>query len=332
MQSYTVAGTDLSISRIAYGCGSLTGWKRAPLETDEIRRAESAVLAAFEHGITLFDHADLYGFGRSETAFGEILARNPQIRDRMVIQTKCGQVFPEGGQLGLPIRVNLSAEHIVASAETSLARMRCGHIDILLLHAPSALMRPDEVAKAFDLLHADGKVRHFGVSNFNAAQIALLQRSVRQPLRFNQVRIGLGHPELMADGLEFSLNVAKGRGYDIYPARTGAGTFDYCRLNDVRLQAWSPLGACRPGNETGEAPHLPAMRAHLAALAAAHSTTPTAMALAWLLHHPAGIVPVIGSVTPANIIDNVSADTIRLSDDEWYDLFASAAQPMLGHA
>ena len=324
MKTYLIPQTDLTVSRIAYGCGMLAGWDRGPLGTEDTVRASRLIHTAHDQGINFFDHADLYGFGRSETLFGEVLKGSPGLRNKLVIQSKCGQVFPpEWQKWGDPIRVNLTRGHLVSSAEGSLKRLGTDHLDILLLHAPSALIEPDQVAEAFDSLHQSGKVRYFGVSNYTPAQIRLLKRSVRQPIVVNQIRLGLGYPETFIDGMEFTVALARGGGSALKGVRDG--TLDFCRLENIQIQAWSPLRGDLLSPKPDSPREVRAAATKLSELAKAKETSPSALALAWLLHSRAGIVPVIGTTSPKHIIENCTADRLTLNDDEWYDLLAAAA-------
>ena len=221
--------------------------------------------------------------------------------------------------------MDLSREHIVSAVEGSLKRLGTDRLDILLLHAVDALVQPQEVADAFENLHRSGKVRYFGVSNYHASQIALLKRSVRQPLVVNQIQISLARPAALTEGMEFTLSVSKPRQRGAEDLKLpGGGTMDYCRLNDIQVQAWSPLrGVVNPPADAG--PKLVATTQLLAELAKKKSTTPAVVALAWLLRHPAAIVPIIGGGNPEHIVENCAADRLVLSRDEWYDLFAAAA-------
>jgi predicted oxidoreductase len=273
------------------------------------------VEAALEQGITLFDHADVYGFGHAETVFGQLLREQPRLRDRMVIQTKCGQRIPDDWVPGGPIEVDLRHDHIVRSAEGSLARLGIEQIDILLLHTPSPLAQPEEIARAFDVLHATGKVLGFGTSNFLPGQLALLERTLDQPIIVNQVQISLGHPHALCDGMDFPLALLAGEPARTAPLPAMAGVLDYCRAHDSQVQAWSPLRGTRaaPGSA-------------LVRIAERLGATPHAVALAWLMQHPAGIVPIIGSLDPAHIAANCAAGDLVLDDAEWLALLTEAAQ------
>jgi len=362
MKTYRIPQTDLVVSRIAFGCGHLSqprlagfkdhltademadaisksrdavssafaDWKKGPPHADDIQLSTRVVNTAFDNGITLFDHADIYGFGKCESVFGEVLKQSPGLRQKIVIQTKCGIIFanevldPETND---PHRLDLSRKHILQSTETSLRRFGTDYIDLLLLHRPDPLVEPEEVAAAIDELFRSGKVRHFGVSNHTAAQISLLRKYVRQPLVVNQIHISLAHPYAIADGVEANReeHIRVTHGY------TGvAGTLDYCRENNMQVQAWSPLkdGANKvnlinpPAHASQE---TKAAASLLTTIARRKKVSASAVALAWLLRHPAGIVPIIGTMNPSRIVDNSAADHVSLSREEWFELFAAAA-------
>jgi len=326
MKTYQIRHTDLIVSRIAYGCASLAGWDYNPLNAEDQALAGRLIHTACEHGINFFDHADLYAFGKSEAVFGQVLKASPGLRQKIILQSKCGQVFPPGWQMGQPIRVDLTREHIVSSVEGSLKRLGTEHLDILLLHAPSTLVEPEEVAQAFDELHESGKVRYFGVSNHTAAQIQLLKKAVRQPIIVNQIHLGLGYADAFTDGVEFTVELAQAAtANECYLGVSGAGTIDYCRLQDIQIQAWSPLRGDLLNPKADSPPELKAAAQKLTELAAVKQSTPAALALAWLLHHPAGIVPITGASTVKHLIENCAADRVSLSNEEWYDLLAAAA-------
>jgi predicted oxidoreductase len=325
--------TDLEVSRLAYGCADLVGWTRDSLSGDDTAKAERAIRVAVESGITLYDLADLYGFGKAEEAFGKVLQRSPGLRQKIVIQSKCGQVFPEGWRdFTDPIRVDSSREHIVNSVEKILKRLGTDYLDILLLHAPDALAQPEDIARALDEVHASGKARYFGVSNYAAPQIALLQRYVRQHLVVNQIPIGLASSYPIADSLDFTLQVSRtqqetnvGPGPTLTTRSTGVGTLDYCRLHDIQVQAYSPMPRELVNPPAAPTPAVKHAIEVLQTVARNRNAAPSAVALAWLLRHPAGILPIIGSTNPDHIIENCTATGVTLTHDEWYRLFAAAA-------
>jgi predicted oxidoreductase len=191
------------------------------------------------------------------------------------------------------------------------------------LHVADALLQPQEAAQALDDLHRSGKVRYFGVSNYNGAQILLLKKYVQQPLVVNQIRMGLGYSHPIVDGMDFALQLAKGEDPEEgFTAVAGNGVLDYCRLHDIQIQAWSPLrGSFLRAVEEVEPRSRPLVQL-LRDLAKQKETSPSAIAIAWLLRHPAGIVPIVGSSQPEHIAQNCEADQVLLTSEEWYALLA----------
>ena len=311
MKTYTVPHTDLVVSRLAYGNAMLgTDWN----SPDFIAQSVPVMQAAYEQGITFFDTADVYGHGKSELALGQVLKASPGSRRRLVIQSKCS--IREGGV------IDSSREHIKDAVEGSLKRLGTDYLDILLLHWPDSLIEPEEVGRAFDELHAAGKVRYFGVSNYSPYQIELLRKHVRQPLVANQIQLGLAHWYTEPGASKAAIT----------HGAEGVVTLDYCRLQEIQVQAYSPLR----GANIGKPPNLlnpppdasPEVRKAADTLhdvARSHDTSPAAIMLAWLLHHPAGIMPVIGATKVEHVIDNCAADRIELSRAEWYSLLRAAA-------
>ena len=317
MQTYSIPGTPLRTSRIAMGCMHLSrAWDSEPLTDAERRQTRALVEAALAQGINLFDHADIYARGKSELLFGEVLAASPSLRERMVLQSKCGIRFAHEPQASSPGRYDFSYAHIVSSVEGSLQRLQTDRLDLLLLHRPDPLGQPDEVARAFDDLHRAGKVLHFGVSNHTGAQIALLQKSVSQPLVANQVEVSLLHHHLINEGV-----IAATHGT---PYTASAGTLDYCRQHNVLVQAWSPLAGGRLSHpETAEAGLRPTAE-RVAHFAAKYGVSAEAIMLAWVLRHPAGIQPIVGTTNVERLIAACAADGIDLDREDWYDLFTAA--------
>ncbi|MDJ0759288.1 MAG: aldo/keto reductase [Woeseiaceae bacterium] len=309
MKTYQLKN-ETRVSRIACGCMNL-----GQLETVEDR--ERLIDTALSAGINFYDHADIYGAGYCETAFGELLKRNPAWRDHMVIQSKCGIRFA-GDTYGdsAPSRYDFSYEHIMRSVEGILERLQIEQLDILLLHRPDLLMEPDEVARAFDALSGSGKVADFGVSNFDGHQIELLQRSLDQDLIVNQVEVSLLHAELIAEGAR----VNTGQGFA--PA---SGMLDDCRLKGITIQAWSPVAGGRLFSPPADAPQNVRETSSLVhELAERHATNASAILLAWLLRHPAGIQPVLGTTNPERLRQSAEADGVELSREDWYSLLERA--------
>lgn len=312
MKSYLLPQTNIEISRLAYGCMNLGGsWDGSPPAETTLNQAARLIDLACEQGITLFDHADIYTRGKSELIFGQVLGQRPGRREQLVIQSKCGIRFRDDPRPGLPQRYDFSYEHIIQSVAGSLRRLQCDYLDILLLHRPDPLVEPEEVARAFDQLYHNGQVRHFGVSNHTAAQIALLQSYVNQPLVVNQVELNLLHNYLIGDGILANQTANR------YVA--AGGTLDYCRQHNILVQAWAPVAGGRLFAPAGDP--LPTL---IAEMAAAKGTSPEAIALGWLLRHPAGIQPIIGTTNLARLEASCQADNISLSREEWYQLFITA--------
>lgn len=325
----SIPNSDLKVSRLGYGAGTgLIGWDKNPITKEDIAKAARLIHTAYDQGITLFDHADIYAHGKAEEVFGRVLKQSTGLRDKLVIQSKCGERFIDGGSngaTGLAEIIDLSREHIVSAVEGSLERLGTDRLDILLLHEADALVEPQEVAQAFEDLHRSGKVRYFGVSNYNASQIALLKKSVRQPLVINQLQLGLASASALTEGMRVALKTVKGgHKVDESIGLAGGGTIDYCRLSDIQVQAYSPLrGVLKPPADAS--PQLNATVQLVAELAQKKNTTPAVIALAWLLRHPAGIVPILGGDKPEYLIENCAADRLELSREEWYELFATLA-------
>ena len=235
MKTYSIPHTDLEVSQIAYGCMQIGGgWNREPVSAQTRKEAMAVVHAALESGINFFDHADIYCMGKSEEVFAALWEGAPRLRQKIFVQTKCGIRFGDDPVPGAPHRFDFSYKHILHSVENSLKRLGTDYLDVLLLHRPDPLVEPEEVARAFDELQTSGKVRYFGVSNHTAAQIALLQKFVTQPLIFNQVEFNAIHSHMLNEGVIFNQD---------RPAWVvrGNGTIEFCRMNDIILQAWSPV-------------------------------------------------------------------------------------------
>jgi predicted oxidoreductase len=294
------------------------GWDSAPYGAAEIDHAAAAIDAALGIGVTVFDHADIYRHGKSEAVFGEVLARTPGLRDRVVVQTKCGIRLPGEGHGG---HYDLRGASIVRRVEESLARLRTDRIDVLLLHRPDPLADPDEVAAALHALHRRGLVLQVGVSNLGAAQLAGLQARLELPLVVDQLEMSLRHRDWVEAGVLANTPAAAGNGFP-------PGTLEHCAAHGVRLQAW---GALARGHYTGPEPRSAtpadiAARALLAELAGRHGTTPETVLLWWLQRHPAGIAPVIGTARPDRV--RACRDAVRrppaLTHQEWYALWVAA--------
>lgn len=308
MQTVQLGSSNLRSSRLAYGCWRIAGsWDPAGVTAEGIAAGQRAVVAAFEAGYTLFDHADIYCGGRSEEIFGQVLRDVSGMRERVIIATKCGIRFPDDPFPGAPYRYDFSSDHIQRSCEGSLKRLGVDCIDLYQLHRPDFLGDPHEVAGAFAVLLDAGKVRHFGVSNCRPSFLTALQKACPFPLIANQIEISLAQRAALDDG-----------------------TLDQCLAERITPMAWSPLGGGQLAD--GAKRVLPAQEgyrnaallARLDALAAIHGTTRGNVALAWLLKHPARIIPIIGTTDPGRIKAAAGSHDIRLSREEWYELLVAA--------
>lgn len=301
------------IGPLVYGCMALGGdWNGGPLTEADIAQAHAAVEAALDIGVKLFDHADIYRRGKAEAVFGELLKRDASLRAKVRLQSKCGIRFADEANVG---RFDLSAAYIEHSVNGILQRLCVEQLDILLLHRPDALMEPAEIAHAFGRLKAAGKVAHLGVSNMHAGQMRWLQTALNEPLVVNQLELSLAKLEAIDVGTTFNDPQAAAR-----PGAIGwAGTLEYAQQHGVQLQAW---GSLAQGRFNDPAASAAAQVVHQTA--EAHRTTPNAVLLAWLLRHPAGIQPVIGSGNAERIRACADATQIQLSREEWYRLYVTA--------
>lgn len=270
--------------------------------------AAEVISVALESGIDFFDHADIYGGGTSEEIFAEALKETTVSRDDIFLQSKCGI------QKGY---FDFSEAHILSSVDGILKRLQTDYLDVLLLHRPDALMEPEEIASAFSQLKSSGKVRHFGVSNQNPSQIELIQRSLDMPLVANQLQFSLAHTPMLDHGLNVNMS-------DEPAVDRDGGVLDYCRLHQLTVQPWSPMQAGFFGGIFLDHPDFSELNEVLNELAEDRKVPVSAIAIAWLLRHPAKMQPVLGSMTPQRIRDMCRACEVNLSRPEWYRLYRAA--------
>jgi predicted oxidoreductase len=304
MKTYAVPHSDLSVSSVVLGLMRI-----AAMSDADIRRL---VDTALDTGISVFDHADVYGGTPHlcEARFGEAVRLSPEQRARMIIQSKAGI---------RPGFFDFSAEHILRAVDGSLAALRTEYLDVLLLHRPDTLVEPEEVAAAFDALEAAGKVRHFGVSNQSPGQIELLKSAVKQPLLFNQVQLSITHANLIAQGIANNMN-GLGQSVD-----RDNGLLDYSRLKGMMLQAWSPFQkGFFDGVFIGDRDNYGELNQALDELSKAHGVTPIGIAVAWIVRHPANIQVVLGTTNPGRVKESAAGSDVVLSREEWYRLFRAA--------
>jgi predicted oxidoreductase len=312
MKTQALGVSSRRSTRLAYGCWRLVGtWDPREVSDDRIDQGRRACVEAYEAGYTLFDNADVYCRGVCESVLGMALKDAPGMREGVLIATKCGIRFPGDPSPNSPGRYDFSASHIVWSCEQSLKRLGIETIDLYQLHRPDVLMNPHEVAGAFEQLKSQGKVREFGVSNFSPSTLRALRKFCPMPLIVNQVEIHLGRLDCFTDG-----------------------TLDQCIEENITPLAWSPLGGgwLAEGKISATDPaleHKTRLLQTLREVAGRYDAPHTVIAMAWLMKHPSGIIPIVGSNKPDRIREAVQADVIDLSREDWYRLLIAArGEPM----
>ena len=308
MKTYTLPHTDRTVSSVVLGLMRIVKMSDAEVQ--------ALVGAARDGGINVFDHADIYGGERHacEARFGEAISFSAAERDQVFIQSKAGI---------RPGSFDFSEEHILNSVDGSLKALRTDYLDLLLLHRPDTLVEPEEVASAFDKLQAAGKVRHFGVSNQTPGQTELLKTAVKQPLVANQVQLSITHAPLIAQGV--AANMA---GLDQSIDRDN-GLLEYARINKMMLQAWSPFQkGFFDGVFLGDRENFADLNDAIDDLAKQYGVTPTGIAVAWIVRHPANIQVVLGTTTPSRVTDSAAGADVTLTRAEWYRLFTAAGHKL----
>ena len=305
MKMLNIVNGPQNVSAIIQGC------MRMPALSKE--DAAKAIRTAYDCGINFFDHATCYGNGEAEERFAQALPLTGIKREDIIIQSKCGLCFDRN-------EFDWTKENILSSVDDSLRRLNVEYLDALLLHRPDLLFDPEEVAEAFDTLEKAGKVCCFGVSNLMPMQIELLKKDVKQPLVFNQVQLSLEQSQLIDQALymnnkttEFSIN------------RDGSA-LDYCRLHDITIQAWSPLQYGMFGGTFIDNADFPELNKALAAIAEREGVSKAAVAIAWILRHPAKMQAIIGTMNPEHIKDTCDAVKVNLSHHDWYELYLASGK------
>ncbi len=289
----------------------IQGCMRMPDLTKEA--AAKVIRTAYDNGINFFDHATCYGAGAAEERFAEAFPLTGLKREDLIIQSKCGLCFDRN-------EFDWSKETILSSVDGILQRLKTDYLDTLLLHRPDVLFEPEEVAEAFDRLEQAGKVRFFGVSNLVPMQIELLKKFVKQDLVINQVQLSLDQSQLIDQALYMNNKTTE---FSI--ARDGQA-LDYCRLKDVTIQAWSPLQIGMFGGTFIDNPDYPKLNDALAEIADREGVSKSAVAIAWILRHPAKMQTIIGSMNPEHIADICAASEVKLSHHDWYALYLAAGK------
>ena len=295
MKSHNFANSDISSSRLIYGCMRISGENSA----EDRAKGKRAILAAIEAGYTHFDHADIYGGGHSETLFGEIMQEQPSLRDQLIITSKAAIRGSDGPIEGFPKRYDFSKDYLIESVEGSLGRLKIESLDMFLLHRPDYLMDANEVAEAFSILKESGKVKNFGVSNFNASQLSLLQSAVSMSLLVNQIEINIHNIDALENGM-----------------------LDFCQEHQITPIAWCPLGGVvyPAWGNTFNSEDESRIEKELSLQSQKYQCEPWVVMLAWLLKHPAKICPIVGSTTPDRIAQATQSLELNYSREDWYRL------------
>lgn len=304
MKTIKLGKSDLHVPNIAIGCMRINGLSS--------KEAEGFVQHALDHGANFFDHADIYGAGECETIFADAIHMTPAIREKIMLQSKCG--IRKG-------MFDFSKEHILNSVDGILKRLHTEYLDVLLLHRPDALVEPEEVAAAFDILEESGKVRHFGVSNQKPMQIQLLQKYVKQPLVANQLQLSITNATMIGNGLE--VNMMTDNAVD----RDGS-ILDFCRLHDITIQPWSPFQYGFFEGVFIDHEKFPELNSVLQKIADQYQVTKTTIASAWLLRHPAKFQPIMGTMNSKRLEEICKASDLTITKQEWYEIYLAAGNKL----
>ncbi|NTS75709.1 aldo/keto reductase [Catenovulum sp. SM1970] len=306
-------------SRLIYGCMGLGGsWDTAPINKEHIKQGHDVVDAVLEMGINIFDHADIYTWGKAEQVFAKVLEQRPTLRDHITLQSKCAIRFKSEN---LPGRYDFSESWIKQSVEGILSRLGIEQLDCLLLHRPDPLMQVEEVAETFRTLKNQGKVKHFGVSNMHRYQMDLLNHYLDEPLIANQIELNLHQLDWLNEGVEAGTPDSANAGFN-------SGTLEYCKRHNIQVQSWGALAqGLYSGRDVSNKPQAVQQTAQLVqALSEQYSTTAESIVLAWLMRHPVHIQPIIGSTNIERIKACADAERVsaELTRDDWYRLFVSS--------
>lgn len=306
MKKIPLGKTNMEVSEVALGCMRMADMS--------VEAASVVVKTALDEGINFFDHADMYGKGKSELVFGEVLKRLGVDRESIYIQSKCG-IDVENGTF------NYEKQYILDCVEGILKRLQTDYIDVLLLHRGDALVDPKEVSEAFNILKASGKVRHFGVSNHSGMMIDLLNKYLDVELVANQVQMSIMHTPSIDYALNFNNRSALGTDH-------AAGMIEHARIHDMTLQAWSPFYAGYFEAVFVDNPDYPVINEAMEKIANKYGVSKEAVAVAWISRHPAQIQTLIGSMNSDRIKRICKVRDFRLTHTEWYDLYKAAGNTL----
>ncbi len=307
MRYITLGQDDKELSEIVLGM--------MRIKDKSVKEVEELVETALSVGINAFDLADIYGRGRCEELLGIVLKNRPDLREKMWIQSKCGIRIEEFTYF------DFSKDYIIKSVDGILQRLKIDHLDSLLLHRPDALMESDQVAEAFDLLYKQGKVRDFGVSNQNPMMMELLKKDVKQPLAVNQLQLSAAFTPGFESGFHVNME-------DSQAAMRDGSIFEYCKLHDVVIQAWSVLQfGYFKGNFVGNE-KFQALNQVLDRLAFKYGVTPSTIAISWILRYPAKMQAVVGTTNPKHLREVSQAANFSLTRKEWYEIYLAAGNDL----
>jgi len=304
MRYMNIGNEKIKASEIALGCMRIAD--------KPVKEVAELINTALDEGINFFDHADVYGGGKCEEIFAKATGMNSNIREKFIIQTKCG------------IRrgyYDFSKKHILEAVDGSLKRLNTDYIDILLLHRPDTLMEPEEIAEAFSILHSSGKVRNFGVSNFHPLQIELVSKYLNQRIIVNQLQLSIAHTGMIDFGFNVNMKVDQAINRD-------GGILEYCRVKDITIQAWSPFQyGFFEGTFMGNS-KFQELNDKIEEIAREKGIPNIAVPIAWILRHPARIQPIVGTTNPSRLKDICRASGVELTKEEWYELYRSAGNKL----
>ena len=302
MRTIKLGASDLNVPVVAVGFWRLN-------RNTDVKTAEDFIKTAIENGANFFDHADIYGGGEAEKIFSEAIGMNDSIREKIMIQSKCGIVPGKS--------FDFSKKHILESVDGSLKRLNTDYLDVLLLHRPDTLFEPEEVCEAFDILKANGKVRNFGVSNEGIWQMEYLRQNLNVPLVANQMQLSIAHCPMIQSGLNVNM-------FNDSAVERGSGIIEYCRLNKITIQAWSPFQYGFAKGTFVDNPDFPELNAKLQELADKYGVSKTTIVMSWILSHPAKIQPITGTLKKDRMLECLKAAEVTLTREEWYAIYMSA--------
>lgn len=300
MKKITMANGNIKASEIGLGCMRISN-----LDKNSVN---NLINTALDCGINFFDHADIYGGGKSEEIFSESISLTPSLREKIILQSKCA--IRKGFY-------DYSKEHIINSVDGILKRLKTEYLDILLLHRPDTLMEPEEVSEAFEKLYNEGKVRNFGVSNHNSMQIELLNKYLKNTININQLQFSIMHTRIIDSGINVNLK-------NLPSIDRDGSILEYCRLNDINIQAWSPYQYGFFEGTFIDNPKFPVLNKKLAEIGEKYNVSKTAIATAWILRHPAKIQTIVGTTNENRLRDICTASNVNLTRQEWYEIYLAA--------